>query len=444
MNDPISAARAGAAMGISRRDLLATGLGAASLAATDLALAQLPGMPASSRELWQWVRTQAVFDLTLAYLDIASAGPTLRAVMNAEYRAREAQSFGVMDTAGDRWPAETNRLVGRFATFLGCDVDELMFTRGSGEALAMAAAGLDLAQGDEIITTNREHPAALSPWLVLARRRGVVVKQIDLPSPLTAPEQATGLFAGALTERTKAFVFSHVQYSDGAVMPVRELSALARQRNVISIVDGAQAIGMLDFQLRDLGCDFYAGSFHKWLNGSHGTGMLYVRREMLDRLWASAPRGIDAVPPVVTPTQSPGNNGVPAALHKLGNIVPLAWPALRGAEIAIEFQQQVLRSRIEARIRELAIYTRLRLQEMSGLELLTPARPGLWAGILSFRTRGRPAPQVAEALTRGHRVYVRALQWPNVSDGALRVSLHIFNSHDDIDRLIRGLQQALR
>lgn len=430
---------------ITRREVLAAGLAVSAAGASGVAAGQaLPNMPSSSRELWQWVRTQPVLDLQVAYLDIARAGPTLRAAMAAEYRAREIQSLGVANVNETHWSNETNRLATRFATFLGCEPDELFFTRGSGEALGMVAAGLDLAAGDEVITTTREHPAALSPWLVLARRRGIVVKQIELPAPLTGPEQALGLFAGAVTDRTRVMAFSHVQYADGALLPVKDLCAFARQRNIVSVVDGAQAVGMLDFTLLDLGCDFYAASFHKWLAGSHGTGALFVRREMLDRLWPVAPRGIDASPPVVTPTEAVGHGNVPAALHKLGNIVPLTWPALRGVEAALEFHQQVVRSTIEARVRELAIYTRLRLQQLPTVELLTPARPGLWAGILTFRVPGRSATQLSGALLRSHRVHVRNLQWPAGEDGALRASLHIFNTHDDVEKLIMGLQQALR
>jgi selenocysteine lyase/cysteine desulfurase len=172
--------------------------------------------------------------------------------------------------------------------------------------------------------------------------------------------------------------------------------------------------------------------------------MLYVRRDMLDRVWPSQARGIDASPPVLTPTQSVGHGGVPAALHKLGNIVPLCWASLRGAEVALEFHQQVLRNRIEARIRELAIYARLRLQQLPGVELLTPNRPGLWAGILSFHVPGRLASDIALGLVRGHRVYVRDLQWPGKSEGAVRISLHAFNTHDEVDKLFQGLQQVLR
>lgn len=434
---------------LTRRDLLAsslaTSLGAAALGSGATAAAQPIGsMPSTTKELWQWFRTQPVLDLQRTYLDVAGAGPTLRAAMATEYRVRDSQSLNIAAFADGQWSAETTRIATAFGGFIGCDADEIVFTRGTGEALATVANGLDLNAGDEILTTTREHPATLSPWLLLARRRGVVVRQIELPAPMNGPEQALGLFAGAVTDRTRVLLFSHVQYADGTSMPVQELCQFARQRNLISVVDGAQALGMLDYQLRDLVCDFYGTSFHKWLGGSNGTGMLYVRRDMLDRIWPSQPRGIDASPPVITPTQSKGHMGVPAALHKLGNIVPLTWPSLRGAEVALDFQRQVLRSRIEARIRELAIYARLRLQQLPGVEVLTPARPGLWAGILSFHVPGRLASDITLGLVRGHRVFARDMQWPGKSEGAVRVSLHAFNTHDEVDRLFNGLQQVLR
>lgn len=419
-------------------------MAASVLGAGEAAAQPLNNMPATSKELWQWFRTQPVLDLQRTYLDVANAGPTLRAAMAAEYRIRDSQSLNIAGMTDEQWASESTRMATSFANFVGCGPEEIVFTRGTGEALATAAFGLDLNAGDEVLTTNREHPAALSAWLLLARRRGIVVKQIELPAPMNGAEQALGLFAGAVTERTKVLAFSHVQYADGTVLPVTELCQFARQRNLISVVDGAQALGMLDFRLRDLGCDFYGTSFHKWLGGSNGTGMLYVRREMLDRVWPTQPRGIDASPPVFTPTQSIGHTGVPAALHKLGNIVPLAWAPLRGAEVALEFQQQVLRSRIESRIRELAIYARLRLQQLPGVDLLTPNGPGLWGGILAFHVPGRMAADITVGLVKGHRVFARELQWPGKKEGAVRISLHAFNTHDEVDRMFQGLQQVLK
>jgi|HigsolmetaAR201D_1030396.scaffolds.fasta_scaffold10103_2 isopenicillin-N epimerase len=430
---------------LTRRELLAGATAFASLAAAGTASAQnLPELPTSSRELWQWVRLQPVIEPHLAFLDSAVGAPTWRSAMVAEYRAREAQSMQIGPwSRGERWVQETNRMTARVAAFVGCDPDEIVFTRGAGEALGFVANGLDLSAGDEILTTSLEHPTALSPWLVLARRRGIVVKQISLPSPLTGSEQVLGAFAGAVTERTKALCFSHVQYADGAVLPVKELCQLARQRGLITVVDGAQALGMLQLDLRSLGCDFYAASFHKWLGGSHGTGMLYIRRDMIDRLWPVTPRGLDASPAIAFPSASVGNDGVGAALHKFGNAVPTLWAALRGVEAAMDLQQHVNRARIEARIRELAIYARLRLQQLPGIELLTPSAPGLWAGLLTMRFALRTAQELSAALARNQRIYVGALAWPGSEQGALRVSLNVFNTHEEVERLFEGLRQQL-
>ncbi len=422
---------------ISRRELLAGSAGIATLLGANAAFSQAD-IPSSSRELWPWVRSQPVMDAQLSYLDVATAGPTFRAALAAEYRAREAQSLSAYASGrGGYWANESTRLATRCAEFFHCTADEVQFTRGAGEALGIVANGLDLANGDEVITTNREHPAALAPWLTLARRRGVVVKQIELPAPLAGPEQALGLFAGAVTERTRVFAFSHVQYADGAVMPVQDLAQFARQRGIFTVVDGAQAPGMLDLNVGELGCDFYAASFHKWMNAPYGTGALIVRREALDRLWPIAPRGLDGSPPA--PTDALGFADVPSALHKLGNNVPAMWPGLRGLEAAFELHQQIGRAKLEARIRELAIYARLRFQKIPKLELLTPARPGLWAGILAFRIGGRAAVDVATVLANA-RIYVAALRWPGIEAGAVRASFHFTNSHDDVDKLAQALE----
>lgn len=426
---------------LSRRAVLAGSLAAPLLAAQGAQAQVAAEVPKTARELWQWVRTQPVLDAQVAYLDAAGSGPTWRAAMAAEYRVREQQSTDLPATMfNERWVAETRRLAERFAVFCGCSADEIVFTHGAGEALGQLAAGLDLSSGDEVIIGNQEHPAALSPWLFLARRRGVVLKEVDLTAPLASPQEILDRFAAAITARSRVLAFSHVQYGDGAVLPVRELCDLARQRNLVSVVDGAQALGMLNLQLRELGCDFYAASCHKWLGGCHGTGLLFTRREMLDRLWPIVPRGIDSTPPVFVPADAAGHNDVPAALHKLGNVVPHLWPALRGSLAALEFHEQLPRARIEARIRELAVYARLRLQPLGGLKFLTPARPGLWAGILTFHIAGRSASELAGVLARNSRVHLRPLRWLQSDEGALRASFHIFNSPDDIDRLAQGLR----
>lgn len=417
----------------SRRHLLA---GFAAGAAFPLASSSAGGEPpVSSTALWTWARAQQVINPRLAYLDTASVGPTLRSVLVAQYRAEEAFSTDVRAYMAARSVA-VRGLVERMARWLSCEADELCFTTGATEALNIIANGLDLAAGDEVVTTVHEHDAALAPWLQQAKRRGIVVKQVPLPSPLTGPEQALGLMAGAVTERTKVMAFSHIQPSDGAVLPVRELCSFARQRKIFSVVDGALAFGAAQYSLRDLGCDFYAASLHKWVNGPYGGGLLYVRSEQIDALW-----------PLST-ASSEDNAAVlpqhwPRALRKFGVSFRYFGPQQQGLEAALTLQEQIGRERVEYRIRELAIYAKLRLQQLRSVEILTPAHPAMWGGIMSFKVPTANVAELAATLAREDNVIVQPIASSRLPFTALRASFHIYNSHDDIERLLRGVQRRL-
>ena len=279
------------------------------------------------------------------------------------------------------------QLLTSIGQFVGTDAESIALLSGATEALSTVAAGIDLAADDEILTTAHEHPASVSSWLLAAKRRGVKLVQIQLPHPVTGPEQLVEAFKAALTPRTRVMSFSHVQYTDGCVLPVQELCALARANNVLSIVDGAQAIGMLSTSLQTLGADFYVGSFYKWLNGPVGrrpAGALTCRtlqalaahRRWSRRLGQRGPSSNSRRRRLRTRATWP------MSLRKFSaaftQLAPLALSVLP----AMAFQQEIGRERVMARIRELAWYLRLELQRLPGIEILTPAHPSLWAGIV--------------------------------------------------------------
>jgi selenocysteine lyase/cysteine desulfurase len=312
---------------------------------------------------------------------------------------------------------------------------------------------LQLAAGDEVIVTSHAHGSAVYPWILQAQLRGIVVKQVALPSPLVGPEQPLGLIAAAVTDKTRVIAISHLQYTDGAVLPIGEICAFARQRSILTVVDGAQACGSLDTSVAAAGCDFYAASLHKWLNGPHGLGLLYVRRPLLSAL----------VPSIVDSNM--GWNVInrygqasiddetqraawPATLAKFGCNSRFLGPKLRALEAVLDFRDQLGAERIQARIRELAIYARLRLQPLSDFEILTPAQPGMWGGILAFRPRRIASQELSQRLRRGDKIMVSAISHPIATIGgenqpdfsAVRACFHIYNSHDDVERLVRALQ----
>ncbi len=393
--------------------------------------------PLVSRELWQWTRSQQVLDTSAIYFDHATRSPSLRAVFVAEYRTRELQARALSAGAAAPYAADVRALIERIAQFVGCNAQELALMRGAGEGLSLVAASLKLQPEDEIVTTTHEHAAALEPWLQKARRMGVVVKQVPLPSPISGAAESLGRLVSAVTPRTRVLAFSHVQYTDGAVLPVRELCQFARERGIVSVVDGAQAVGMLNFQIRELGCDLYAGNFHKWMCGSPGTGFLYVRPEMLERLEPLEPHRV-----ADTDTGALASEDLPAAMSRLSAVLPYAWPTWNGTAAAIDFHTAVRRDRIEARIRELLLYTRLRLANLKDIELLTPNAPGTWGGIFAFRSPRVDATELARRLRSQSRIVAAPVAW-GIGQSAVRAAFHVFNTHDELERLALALQRAL-
>ena len=431
---------------LTRRALL-TAIGGAATLSTAAPAAELP---ISSRELWGWVRAQQILDPGITYLDTGAIGPGLRAALAAEYR-HEEQFNSDIDMYQRTYfvPSVLTALLKRLGVLLGCSADELTVTQGATEALALVAQGLLLSAGDEVIVTSHAHGSAIYPWLLQAQRRGIVVKQVTLPSPLAGREQPLGLIAGAVTDRTRVIAMSHLQHTDGAILPIADVCNFARQRNILTMIDGAQALGSLELDMEALKCDFYAASLHKWLNGPYGLGVLYVRRALL---------------PTVAPVMVDSNYGWniinrygqasidnqaqraawPATLAQFGCNLRFLGPKLKALETALEFREQLGADRVEARIRELAIYARLRLQSLNDIDILTPAQPGMWAGVLSFRPKRTTAQELALRLKRSNRIAVAAIDFPAEPNApefsAVRVCFHIYNSHDDVERLVRALQ----
>lgn len=429
---------------VSRRDFLGV-LGTGSLL-PGLAAGQTfngAGVPSSSRELWDWLRAQLVLEPGLAWLDSAASGPTLRASLGQGFKARERQSSDFEAySALASGPDAIRRRLTDIASFLGTTADDLAFTCGADEGLSIVAQGLDLQAGDEVVTTAQDRGGAVYPWLLAAKRRGIKVTQLPHAGVPVSPDVITGRFVSAITPKTRVLAFAHVQASDGTVMPVRELCALARSKGIFSVVDGALAPGMLDLRIADLGCDAYATSFHHWLNAPYGTGALYVERAARARVWplvVDSPAGWDVNDRSGAPYAM---SGLPETQAKYGALSRYDTPDFQCVGPAIELQDTVSRARIVARILELASYARPQLAALPAAEVLTPSHPSLAAGIVTVRFAGRDHAALARALADEDRVAVGCVAIGPALE-AIRVSLHPSNSFDDLDRLAAALRRRL-
>jgi len=171
----------------------------------------------------------------------------------------------------------------------GCEMEELAITRNASEALQIAQLGIDLAPGDEVLTTNQDYGRMLDTWNQRVRRERIVLNQISFPVPPPSQADLAARFEKAVTPRTKVIHVSHITNLTGQIFPVRQICDMARARGILTVVDGAHAFGHFPFALRDLNCDYYGTSLHKWLLAPIGTGFLYVRPDRIAKTWPLQP-----------------------------------------------------------------------------------------------------------------------------------------------------------
>ncbi len=274
---------------VSRRQLLQLGMGGVSAAAFAQVATNPDSAAVTAPEQWTALRGQLMLNPRWAYFDTASAGPATRAVLAAEYRALEAVHADEQEFYAARYNAQAvQQLCSRIASWINCSRDELTLTRGAQAALEQFANGFNfqpaLQAGDELVLCNQLPAAALAFWTHWGRQRGLSIKTVMLNSPLLNEAQIMDSFAAALSERSRMVVFSHVQQTDGAILPVHELCRIAREHKTMSVVDGTLSLGAIVVSIADMECDVYATSFCHWLNGPQHTGALYVRRELQSQL----------------------------------------------------------------------------------------------------------------------------------------------------------------
>jgi isopenicillin-N epimerase len=417
-------------------------------ASPDLAM---PLFGASGSPDWKAIAAQHLVADGLTYFNAGTCGLSLRSVVEAECRDREAISRDFIKYFVEHYFGEPPaKMVDRVAAFVGAPKDDVAIVSGTTEAMNIIASGLDLAPGDEVVTTTHEHQAGIYPWLLAAKRRRCTVTQVPLPSPAKSAAEILDRVATAIGPKTRVLSICHINYTDGTIMPVKALCALARQKGILSVVDGAQAVGMLDVRVADIGCDVYATSLHKWLGSPYGTGLLAIRRDVQDRIWPSVVEGFDGWDTVDRYGNKPTNPGRdfvgtwPAAMQKYAWGVAYFGPLIWAAMGALELHEAIGRDRVEARTRELTIRLRKGLAEIPGLVLLTPEDPTLWAGMTSFRIPGLATRALNTALNRENRIVIRTVTHGAIGFDANRVCTHIFNTEEQVDQLLGVLNDRAR
>jgi selenocysteine lyase/cysteine desulfurase len=378
----------------------------------------------SDESYWHMVQRQFPLADDLIYLNAANVCPASRPVMDRHLEYLRDFHSNPSFQNRDKYGAMRESLRGKAARMLRVSADEVAITRNTSEGSNIVVKGVDLKAGDEVIVTEHNHPSNRDSWKVRARRDGFLVKDVPVPVPARSSQDLYDAIEKAVTPRTRVIAITHLTSTTGILYPAREIAALARKRGIWMHLDGAQSFGGLDVNLQDIGPDSYSTSAHKWLMGPLEAGLLYVRSERIAQLW----------PSIVTAGWADDLKGA----RKFEVFGQRDDPRVVALESSLDFVNLIGMAAVEARVRSLATHAKTRLQDIPQVELKTNLEPALSGGVVKFRLRNIPTKRAYDTLWERHRVSIAMT--PSGDSEGLRISAHIYNSMDQIDRVVAAVR----
>jgi isopenicillin-N epimerase len=375
---------------------------------------------------WQEVRARFLVPRDVAFFNCANLAPMPLPVVEAiekNIRAYEVNPSPDARSALFRAREEARTLL---AAALRVTPEEIVITRNTTEGNNFVSSGLTLGAGDEVIVSADNHPSNLNAWRQKAARFGFTVVTVPTPSSHPGAQGYVDLFAKAFTPRTRVLAIQFVSSNSGDLLPVADLCKLARDRNALSLVDAAQAFGVIDVHLDEIRPDFFTGSMHKWPCGPKEKGVLFVNRAIQDRI-APTVYGLYG-----------GAVGISRTLEAEGQRDDSAVAAVGEA---LRFQGGIGRAAIEKRSRGLAQHLMTELRKLPGVQLWTDPAPDRSAAIVIFKPGSLDPRALGEALTK--EKIVVTVRGANGANPGLRVAPHFYNTMEDVDRLIGVIRTRL-
>lgn len=320
------------------------------------------------------------------------------------------------------------------AAAIKANPEDIAVTHRTTEGMYIGIMGYRWQPGDELILSNIEHPGGMMPSFLAKRRYGIRIKVADIGLGGGDPAKIVKAFEEKITPRTRMIVISHVSYTTGAMLPVKEITEMAHAHDVLVVVDAAQTFGALNLDMNDLGVDVYACPGQKWACGPEGTGSVYIKPSSIGEFEQNFAGGairdsLDYYSGTFAPAAGAARFDTAGANvgQSIGQAVATKWVT-----------EDVGTAWVEERITKLAGSTWDKLNKLKGVEVVTPKEA--LAGLIAFTVDGIEPPDLSRRLAEEHNVTIRYVQKYINNPDAARVSLGFYNNEDDIDRFLSGLK----
>jgi len=377
---------------------------------------------------WEALSKYFIFQDNLLMMNNGTLGPIPETVFNTLMKYFKVQATNPYDFY-NFFPSKRDEVRSKLAKFINASSDEVVINRNTTEGMNLVANGLDLNEGDEVLITSHEHPAGIHPWRLKEKRYGITVTEVPLSTPPKSVDEIVNAFKSAITSRTKVISVSHTVYITGLIFPVKELSKIAHENDILFVADSAHGIGMLNIDVKNLGIDILASSPYKWCGAPTGCGLLYVKKEVQDKIW----------PQIASSGWDTYKNA--KRFETLGQQTD---PLIFGLGEALDFQSIIGKRRIERRIKTLAGHLKKGLKSIPKVRLHTPTNPYLSSGLTAFSVEGVEPEYIVNYLREKYNIVIRTIGRDRDNTRGVRVSTHIYVSLKHVDMLLEEVDHLVR
>jgi selenocysteine lyase/cysteine desulfurase len=376
---------------------------------------------AMDEDYWSIIQQSYTTSPSLINLNNGGVSPSQRIVQEAVERFNKMTNEGPSYYMWRILDQGREPLRYKLAQLAGADPEEIAVNRNATEALNTVIFGLNLKAGDEVIGTKQDYPNMINAWRQRAQRDGIVYNQISFKFPIENDEEIVAGFEKAITPKTKIIHITHIINWIGQILPVKKITDMAKKHGIETIVDGAHSFGLLDYKIPDLGCDYYGTSLHKFLSAPIGSGMLWIKKQKIEKIW-----------PLVCNDKPNGTD-----IRKFETLGTRSFPIEQGIGEAVNFQNGIGSKRKEERIRYLKNYWASRVQSIPKVKIHTSFKDEYACAICGVSVDGMTPGELDSALFGNYKIHTVGIVWENIS--CVRITPHVYTRIQDLDKLVMAI-----
>ena len=384
----------------------------------------------SEAAFWSEIRQQFYLEEDTTFLNGGSVGPSAKPTIERVIELLRQYESDPYDNQRQKlmYPLVEDARK-KLADFIGTKSENIALVLNTTMGMNIAAQGIPLDPGCEILMSDQEYPSVESMWSYIASQKNILIRRIPLPTPPDSPQDIVNAYAEHITPRTRIVLFSHVYCTTGLVAPVQALSELAHQHGALAIVDGAHAIGMTPMNLDSIGCDFYTSSCHKWLLAPKGVGMAYI-----------APQFLTGIRPSIMGYNMMRPNARASRFDVTGT---RDHTHFAGLGTAIDFQMEIgWENKIRPYCLGMARYLKEKVQEeIEGARLTIPMDPEMSGFLTTFAIDGINLHRIRQIMIEDYKIQIASTRAG--AQSVLRISTHFYDNYEDIDRFIEALKEII-